>query len=380
MEHASSSNTPTWNDVSSFPAEKDAVTRLIPPQKPAVVEERNGEIEFRVVNNDGERENHVILSGLKYVFQKQLPEMPKSCITRLVYDRAHMSMAIVKKPLAVVGGITYRPFRDRRFAEIVFCAVSSDEQIKRSGSHLMSHLKDYIRASSNIMHLLTYADNLAIGYFKKQGFTKEITLDGSIWKGCIKDYHGGTLMQCSMLLRIRYLELGLMLLKQKECVHAKIRALNTSHVVHQPLKQWENGVISIDPLSVDAIRASGWLPDMDELVRQSRYGPNYRELLHILSELQSHESSWPFCQPVRKDGIPDYYEVIKEPMDFSTMEARLEAGQYMAIGDFIKDAQLVFDNCRRFNDETLPYVKCANKLEKYMWQQIHRVPEWSHLR
>ncbi|KAF4467284.1 histone acetyltransferase [Fusarium albosuccineum] len=65
-------------------------------------------------------------------------------------------------------------------------------------------------------------------------------------------------------------------------------------------------------------------------------------------------ATWPFCQPVSKDDIPDYYEVIKEPMDFSTMEARLEAGQYMAIGDFIKDAQLVFDNCRRFNGETNP--------------------------
>jgi len=72
-------------------------------EQPAVIEERNSEIEFRVVNNDNERESLIILTGLKCIFQKQLPKMPKDYIARLVYDRTHLSMAIVKKPLEVVG-------------------------------------------------------------------------------------------------------------------------------------------------------------------------------------------------------------------------------------------------------------------------------------
>ncbi|EGU85426.1 hypothetical protein FOXB_04059, partial [Fusarium oxysporum f. sp. conglutinans Fo5176] len=88
--------------VPSLPAQEGLGMRPIPlPEKPAVIEERNGEIEFRVVNNDGDRESLIVLGGLKCVFQKQLPEMPKSYIARLVYDRAHMSIAIVRKPLAV---------------------------------------------------------------------------------------------------------------------------------------------------------------------------------------------------------------------------------------------------------------------------------------
>jgi len=80
------------------------VKRIVPfPEKPAVIEERNGEIEFRVVNNDGERESTIILTGLKCIFQKQLPKMPKDYIARLVYDRTHLSIAIVKHPLEVVG-------------------------------------------------------------------------------------------------------------------------------------------------------------------------------------------------------------------------------------------------------------------------------------
>ena len=78
---------------------------LIKPfvEKPAVIEERNGEIEFRVVNNDNSRDSYIILTGLKCIFQKQLPKMPKEYIARLVYDRTHLSIAIVKKGLEVVG-------------------------------------------------------------------------------------------------------------------------------------------------------------------------------------------------------------------------------------------------------------------------------------
>lgn len=32
----------------------------------------------------------------------------------------------------------------------------------------MNHLKDYIKQNTNMMHFLTYADNYAIGYFRKQ--------------------------------------------------------------------------------------------------------------------------------------------------------------------------------------------------------------------
>jgi len=71
--------------------------------QPAVIEERNGDIELWVVNNDNSRESTIVLTGLKGIFQKQLPKMPKDYIARLVYDRTHLSIAIVKKPLEVLG-------------------------------------------------------------------------------------------------------------------------------------------------------------------------------------------------------------------------------------------------------------------------------------
>lgn len=45
------------------------------------------------------------------------------------------------------SGITYRPFKGRQFAEIVFCAISSEQQVKGYGAHLMSHLKVCLSSS-----------------------------------------------------------------------------------------------------------------------------------------------------------------------------------------------------------------------------------------
>jgi histone acetyltransferase len=234
-----------------------------------------------------------------------------------------------------------------------------------------------VKATSDVEHFLTYADNYAIGYFKKQGFTKDITLEKQKWMGYIKDYEGGTIMQCTMVPRARYLEVGRMLLKQKEAVHAKIRAFSKSHIVHQPPKQWKAGSFPIEPLDIPAIKESGWSPDMDELARQPRHGPNYNQLLHLLNDMQNHNSSWPFIHPVNKDEVADYYEVIKEPMDLETMETNLENDKYQTPEDFIRDAKLIFNNCRKYNNESTPYAKSANKLEKFMWTQIKQVPEWS---
>ena len=148
-------------------------------------------------------------------------------------------------------------------------------------------------------------------------------------------------------------------------------------MVHPPPKEWKNGPHPIDPMSIPAIKASGWSLDMDELARQPRHGPNYSQLLHLLNDMQNQGFSWPFTQPVNRDEVADYYEVITEPMDLATMEEKHEKDQYPTPEDFIRDAKLVFDNCRKYNNETTPYAKNANKLEKFMWAQIRQIPEWS---
>lgn len=45
------------------------------------------------------------------------------------------------------------------------------------GLEARSVVQEYAKSQDQLTHFLTYADNNAVGYFSKQGFTKEITLD-----------------------------------------------------------------------------------------------------------------------------------------------------------------------------------------------------------
>ena len=54
-------------------------------------------------------------------------------------------------------------------------------------------------------------------------------------------------------------------------------------------------------------------------------------------------------------NLPDYHEIIKNPIDFSVIKQRLSSNLYHNMQDFIDDMQLVFDNCELYNgrDSTL---------------------------
>ena len=52
-----------------------------------VVLEREGDITFCVVKNDGNDQNNYLLIDLKMVVGSQLPRMPKEYIVRLVFDQ-----------------------------------------------------------------------------------------------------------------------------------------------------------------------------------------------------------------------------------------------------------------------------------------------------
>ncbi|WBW73326.1 SAGA complex histone acetyltransferase catalytic subunit Gcn5 [Schizosaccharomyces osmophilus] len=347
-------------------------------EKPAALEEKRGIIKFRVVANDDHPESFIMLTGLKNIFMKQLPKMPKEYITRLIYDRNHLSMTIVKDNLHVVGGITYRPFEQREFAEIVFCAIASTEQVRGYGSHLMNHLKDYVRGTSKVQHFLTYADNYAIGYFKKQGFTQEINLSKEIWMGYIKDYEGGTLMQCTMLPKIKYLEASVILAIQKASVISKINRLTRSNLVYPGLDVFKYGPAHIEPNQVPGLMEVGWCKEMEDLAQQPKPKPFFAVLEMLFTEMQNHPSSWPFAQPVNREDVPDYYEVIEHPVDLSTMEYRLRNNQYESVEEFIRDAKLIFNNCRQYNDPSTTYYKNADRLEKFFQKQLSET-EYSHL-
>lgn len=59
----------------------------------------------------------------------------------------------------------------------------------------------------------------------------------------------------------------------------------------------------------------------------------------------------PFDYPVDPVAlnIPNYFKVIKNPMDLSTLQKNLKSGAYQSAKDFFNDMKLIFHNCFKFN-------------------------------
>jgi histone acetyltransferase len=53
-------------------------------------------IDFEVIRNDRTHEKMRMLIDLKNIFARQLPKMPKEYIVKLVFDRHHESMVILR--------------------------------------------------------------------------------------------------------------------------------------------------------------------------------------------------------------------------------------------------------------------------------------------
>uniref|UniRef100_A0AAZ3SCM0 Bromodomain PHD finger transcription factor n=1 Tax=Oncorhynchus tshawytscha TaxID=74940 RepID=A0AAZ3SCM0_ONCTS len=93
-------------------------------------------------------------------------------------------------------------------------------------------------------------------------------------------------------------------------------------------------------------------------------------LRRILRSLQAHKMAWPFLEPVDPNDAPDYYGVIKEPMDLSTMEERLQKRHYIRLTEFVADMTKVFDNCRYYNPSDSPFYQSAEVLENFFVQKL----------
>ncbi|KAH7640294.1 histone acetyltransferase kat2b-like protein [Dermatophagoides farinae] len=327
-----------------------------------------GTVQFVLINNQfmkkwDERYKQWLIC-IQNVFSYQLPRMGKDYITRLVFDPRHLTLALIKNGYRAIGGINFRPFITQGFSEIVFCAVSSDEQVKGYGTRMMNHLKDY-HLSQGIFYFLTYADSYAIGYFKKLGFSKYVTLPKERYQGFIKEYDGATLMECRLDPRLSYNGLGQVLQMQRIIVQKMVEMKQKTNqsktfsykftadhrIVPLSFIQRKNRTnIKFDTNDVDFIDHSKDL---------------YQTFKSILGKLKSHDASWPFVGPVDEIEAPNYYDVIRYPMDLTTMSQRLKRHYYVNVHLFHCDVKRVFFNCRTFNSEDTEYFKMANTLERY---------------
>ncbi|KAI8994620.1 hypothetical protein BDB01DRAFT_846642 [Pilobolus umbonatus] len=112
---------------------------------------------------------------------------------------------------------------------------------------------------------------------------------------------------------------------------------------------------------------------------ESRIGQEelYDTLERILIELKNYtEHSTPFLTRVSRREAPDYYEVIKHPMDLGTVQKKLKQFQYKSRRDFARDLYLIYDNCLAYNsDISSEYRKHAHEMRKKTEKLLSKIPD-----
>jgi histone acetyltransferase len=314
---------------------------LDPSPKTIFFHQYEHDLTYRLVTNDGTDQALMWLLTARNVFHRELAQMPENYISKLVFNRHHRTVVLLKSGV-VLGGICFRPFPELDFAEIAFCAVSSVEQIRGYGAHLMAQVKTYLQALQ-IHNILTYADNSAVGYFKRQGFTLEINFDPNIWSHCIKDYQGATLIHCRIHPDIDYLHLNAIIDCQKQFASKLMPDAELLTVTAWPVQTICGIKITEKPRI--------------NIVDQMRL---------VVMKAKQHSRSWPFLKPVSKSEAPNYYEIVKTPMDLSLLEKNVNEGKYQSLETFERDLRLIFSNCYQYNGDDSVYSKSARELEQYV--------------
>lgn len=103
----------------------------------------------------------------------------------------------------------------------------------------------------------------------------------------------------------------------------------------------------------------------------------YEAAERVVLELRGYtEHSTAFLNKVTKRDVPDYYNIIKVPMDLGTLMKNLKNIQYKSKAEFARDVMLIWDNCLTYNaDAAHPLRKHAFAMRRKSEQLLAMVPD-----
>lgn len=110
-------------------------------------------------------------------------------------------------------------------------------------------------------------------------------------------------------------------------------------------------------------------------------------MMGIVKKLLNENGGEIFAQPVSIDDVPEYLNVIANPMDLGSISTRLLRESYYvgpsALSLFSADVRLVFNNCKTFNDESSDIWTLADEMlkafEKWLYEWILCPTAWLKL-
>jgi len=99
-----------------------------------------------------------------------------------------------------------------------------------------------------------------------------------------------------------------------------------------------------------------------------------RQIMDLMLFMTSRKNSFWFNQPVDPEAlnIPDYFDIIKNPMDFGTVKSRLDSGFYSRLEDFAAEVRLTLKNAVTYNVQKDNPVNIAAKELSKLFEERYK--------
>ncbi|XP_077377129.1 bromodomain-containing protein 3-like isoform X1 [Festucalex cinctus] len=114
--------------------------------------------------------------------------------------------------------------------------------------------------------------------------------------------------------------------------------------------------------------------------KAGKLGEQMKHCDAILKEMLSKKHAayaWPFYKPVDAEALElhDYHDIIKHPMDLSTVRKKMDKGEYCDPQSFATDVRLMFSNCYKYNPPDHEVVAMARKLQDVFEMRFAKIPD-----
>nr|XP_023839691.1 bromodomain-containing protein 3 isoform X5 [Salvelinus alpinus] len=114
--------------------------------------------------------------------------------------------------------------------------------------------------------------------------------------------------------------------------------------------------------------------------KRSRMSEQLKYCDSILKEMLSKKHAayaWPFYKPVDAEALElhDYHEIIKHPMDLSTVKKKIDVREYPDAQMFAADVRVMFSNCYKYNPPDHEVVAMARKLQDVFEMRFAKMPD-----
>ncbi|OUM66974.1 hypothetical protein PIROE2DRAFT_40419 [Piromyces sp. E2] len=105
-----------------------------------------------------------------------------------------------------------------------------------------------------------------------------------------------------------------------------------------------------------------------------------KNIMMIWNDIANHRYGPVFLNPVKVEDAPDYYDIIKKPMDLNSIKQRVKDGIITSTIEFHRDVMLMCTNSLMYNQEDSEVYPMALEMKEHADHEIKNLRMYENRR